>query len=149
MAINSIWFAQKHMTDLNVMENVAALLLHCSAFTERLPRASSRKVTECNLLSKVPLWAQFIEDFWCAAKHYVRWFMQEFCVHTLEVFESISKTISINLFYGLCSRVIDAYTHTLWYKYGIKEFVGHAIKVDREFWSQFMYKLRVIYCNLW
>ena len=49
------------MIDLDVMENVAA-------FTERLPRAPGKDRLQCNLLSKIP---NFIEGFWCAAKHYM------------------------------------------------------------------------------
>ena len=75
----------------------------------------------------------FIERFWCTAKHYVR----ENCVYTLDglrqtipaSFKSIS-TASINRFYRMCSRVIDAYTHG--YRYGTKEFVDHAYKSHRQ-----------------
>jgi transposase len=75
----------------------------------------------------------FIERFWCTAKHYVR----ENCVYTLDglrqtipaSFKSIS-TASINRLYRICSWVIDAYTHG--YRYGTKKFVDHAYKSHRQ-----------------
>lgn len=75
----------------------------------------------------------FIERFWCAAKHNVR----ENCEYTMDglrrtipaAFKSIS-TATINRFYKLCSRTIDAYIHG--YKYGTKAFIDQVYKSHRQ-----------------
>jgi hypothetical protein len=75
----------------------------------------------------------FIERFWCIAKHYVR----ENCAYTLDglrrtipaAFNSIS-TATINRFYKLCSRIIDAYING--HKYSTKAFVEHVYKSHRQ-----------------
>lgn len=74
----------------------------------------------------------FIERFWCAAKHYVR----ENCVYTIDglrttipaAFNSI-PTATTNRFYKLCSRIIDAYING--YKYGTKAFIDQVHKSHR------------------
>jgi hypothetical protein len=75
----------------------------------------------------------FIERFWCAAKHYAR----ENCVYTIDglrgtiptAFKSI-PTATINRFYKHCSRIIDAYSSG--HKYGTKAFTQHMYKNHRQ-----------------
>jgi len=75
----------------------------------------------------------FIERFWCAAKHYTR----ENCRYTFDdlrktipaAFKSI-PTATINRFYHHCARTMDAYRNGL--DYGTKAFVEHVHKNHRQ-----------------
>jgi len=75
----------------------------------------------------------FIERFWCASKHYTR----ENCEYSLNglrktlpaAFKSIS-TATINRYYHLCCRIINAYIDG--HKYGTKAFAERAYKSHRQ-----------------
>ena len=68
-AVNSFWFARKHMANLDViqvlMENVVqqhfCIFRETSKSRRLAPAARKDQIcrSQCNFLSKVPLWAQF------------------------------------------------------------------------------------------
>jgi hypothetical protein len=74
----------------------------------------------------------FIERFWCASKHYAR----ENCEYSLKglrmavpaACKSVS-TATINRYYQLCCRIIEAYIDG--HQYGTKAFVERAYKSHR------------------
>lgn len=91
----------------------------------------------------------FIERFWCASKHYTR----ENCEYSLNglrktlpaAFKSIS-TATINRYYHLCCRIINAYIDG--HKYGTKAFAerkSHRQVVDKSKHISVYFNYRILF----